>query len=145
MENTLGLNPGDGKKLPKPNNIIPIVTTPDADFFTWWCTFLRPFVSLSEKEVKIVACFLRHRWELSKRIQDPAIVDTFLMGEEVKQKIIKECNMTLKHLYVVMSNLRKHGIIVNNVLNPRIIPNIRQDDNGYFQLLILFKNQVQKQ
>lgn len=140
MDNSLGLNPGDGKKLPKPNNIIPIMITPEEDFFSWWCTFLRPFVTLSAKEIKIVACFLRQRWELSKRISDPAILDAVLMSEEIKKKVIEECHMTLKHLYVVMSSLRKHGVIVNNALNPRIIPNIRPDDNGYFQLLILFKD-----
>jgi len=41
-----------------------------------------------------------------------------------------------------MSNLRKNGIIVDNIINPRLIPNIRLDEEtGYFQLLLLFKIQ----
>lgn len=38
-----------------------------------------------------------------------------------------------------MSNLRKNKVIIGNNINPRLIPNIRKDDNGCFQLLILFK------
>jgi hypothetical protein len=38
-----------------------------------------------------------------------------------------------------MSNLRKSKVIDKNKINPRLIPNIRQTDGGYFQLMILFK------
>jgi len=38
-----------------------------------------------------------------------------------------------------MSNLRKDKVIVDNVINPRLLPNIRKDENGMFQLLVLFK------
>ena len=131
---------GEGRKLPKPNNIVTVPTSLDTDFFKWWCTFLRPFINLTNREVDVVASFLRQRWELSKSISDPALLDTMVMDESTKYKVIEECNITQQHLYVVMSNLRKHQIIINNVINPRLIPNIRQDDNGTFQLLILFKD-----
>jgi hypothetical protein len=130
--------------LPKPNNIVTVPTSIDAGFFKWWCVFLRPFVKLTDRETDVIACFLKQRWELSKSISDPAILDSILMSEDIKKKIIKECNITLAHFYVVMSNLRKNKVIVNNVINPRLIPNIRKDDNGVFQLLVLFKD-IQKQ
>lgn len=132
-----------GKKLPKPNNIVTVPTTLDTGFFRWWCVFLRPFVKLTERETDVIASFLKQRWELSKSISDPAILDTMVMSEDTKQKVLQDCNITLQHFYVVMSNLRKNKVIVNNVINPRLIPNIRQDDNGTFQLLILFKDKNQ--
>ena len=58
---------GEGRKLPLPNNMF-TVTLPDNSFFKWWCTFLRPFVNLTNREIEVVACFLKHRWELSKSI-----------------------------------------------------------------------------
>ena len=116
--------------LPKPNNIVTISTSPGIEFFKWWCVFLRP---------DVIASFLKQRWELSKSISDPTILDSMVMSEATKAKVIEECQMTQQHFYVVMSNLRKNNIIVNNILNPRLVPNIRKDDNGCFQLLILFK------
>lgn len=127
-------------RLPKPNNIVTVPTTLDTGFFRWWCIFLRPFVKLTDRETDVIACFLKQRWELSKHISDPAILDAMVMSEDTKKKVLEECNITLAHFYVVMSNLRKHKVIENNVINPRLIPNIRMDDNGIFQLLILFKD-----
>ena len=137
MDNGLPLNKGEGRKLRKPNNIIPINL--DGDFYKWWCIFLRPFVNLTNKEVDIVSCFLKQRYELSKIISDEAVLDSQLMSDRTKDIIIKECGVTKSHFYVIMSNLRKHGIISDKGINPRLVPNIRPDDNGVFQLLILFK------
>jgi len=39
----------------------------------------------------------------------------------------------------VMSNLRKKKVITDTGIDPRLIPTFRKDDNGLFQLLILFK------
>lgn len=131
---------GTGKRLPKPNNVVTVPASLEKDFFRWWCIFLRPFVDLTEREIDVVSSFLKQRWELSKHISDPAILDTMLMSEESKKKVIEECHITQPHFYVIMSSLRKNKIIVDNTINSRLIPNIRPDDNGCFQLLILFKN-----
>lgn len=123
----------------KPNNVVTVPIQGDSSsFFRWWCVFLRPFINLTNREVDVVAEFLRQRYELSKSISDPAILDTMVMSDETKKKVISACNITQQHFYVVMSNLRKNQIIKGNTLNPRLIPNVRQDDNGVFQLLILF-------
>lgn len=130
---------GSTGKLSKPNNIVTIPASLSSDFFKKWCVFLRPLINLTDREMDVIACFLKHRWELSKSISDPALLDKIVMSEDARKKVIKECNISLPHFYVIMSNLKKSKIIVDNVINPRLIPNIREDDNGYFQLLILFK------
>ena len=140
MENQASENKNKGFKLPKPNNVIPITVTMGLEFFKWWCLILKPFINLTNREREVIASFLNQRWELSKNISDPAILDTMVMSEATKNKVIAECNITQAHFYVVMSNLRKNKVIQNNVINPRLIPNIRKDDNGYFQLLVLFKD-----
>lgn len=137
---TLNSSKNIGNKLPKPNNIVTVPTSINTDFFRWWCIFLRPFISLTNREVDVISCFLKHRWELSKSINDPAILDTMVMSDATKNKVIEECKITQQHFYVVMSNLRKNKIFINDTINPRLIPNIRKDDNGCFQLLILFKD-----
>lgn len=129
------------RKIHKPNNIVTVPVEADtSSFFKWWCIFLRPFIKLTDREIDVIAEFLKQRFELAKSISDPAILDTMVMSDETKRKVIDACNITQQHFYVVMSNLRKNHIIIGNIINPRLIPNIRVDDNGIFQLLILFKD-----
>lgn len=142
MENPATSTRGEGRKLPKPNNIIRVPTSEDCSFFHWWCRTLRMFVKLTDREIDVVASFLKQRFELAKEISNPAIIDSQLMSNETKEKVIAECGMTLQHFYVVMSSLRKNKIIIDGKLNPRLVPNIRKDDNGTFQLLILFKEET---
>lgn len=126
------------KKIPRPNNALIIQTTEKEDFFKWWCVYLRPFIPLTNRELEVVASFLRQRWELSKHISDPTILDAMLMSEDTKKKVQEDCNITLQHFYVVMSKLRNSGIIVNNTIHPRLIPNVK-DDNEDFIMQICFK------
>ncbi len=142
MENATNTNrmvEGGEKKIPKPNNMFVVPTYLNIDFFKWWCIFLRPFISLTPKEIDVVSSFLMQRWLLSEKISDPAILDEMVMSENIKNKVIDECNITLQHFYVIMSNLRKNKVIVDNKIDPRLIPNVKKDDNGAFMLLIKFK------
>ena len=128
------------KPVRKPNNVFGIPTSVDTDFFKWWCRFLRPFVPLTKRELDVVACLLKKRYDLSKEIHDPKIVDTMLMSESVRDEIISECNITVSYFYVLMSNLRKKGLMHKNSFDCKLVPNFREDDNGCFHLLILFKD-----
>lgn len=128
------------RRIKKPNNVVTVPVESEIDFFRWWCVFLRPFVNLTNREVGVVSEFLRQRYELSKVISDPAVLDTMLMSDSIKQKVIDNCNITQQHFYVVMSNLRKNKVITGDIINPRLIPNVREDDNGRFQLMVLFKS-----
>jgi len=130
---------GSGGRLSKPNNVITIPVARDYDFFHWWCIFLRPVINLTNREIDVVASFLKQRWELSKNISNQAILDEMVMSDATKRKVMDECGISLQHFYVVMSNLRKSHVIDKGKINPRLIPNIRQSDDGYFQLMILFK------
>lgn len=140
METAAKSNAAARSGLPKPNNVVTIPAKVDSlDFYKWWCIFLRPFIKLTDREIDVIASFLKQRHELSNDISNPTLLDNVLMSEDTKKKVIEECHITLQHFYVVMSNLRKNKIIVNNVINPRLIPNVRKGEDGMFQLLILFK------
>lgn len=144
MENSVNTKVQEKPTLPKPNNIVVVPISMGIGFFRWWCTFLKSFISLTPRELDVTASFLKQRWELSKSIDDPSILDEMVMSESTKKKVIDECEITKQHFYVVMSNLRKNKVIINDKINSRLIPNIRKDDNGCFQLLILFKDNKKK-
>lgn len=128
------------KELYKPNNAFTVPVANTLDFFKWWCVFLRPFIPLTERETDVVASLLRQRWELSKIIKDPSILDTMTMSGNTLDKVVEECKITKQHFYVVMSSLKKKGVI-NGHINPRLIPNLKKD--GVFKLTILFKENNQ--
>lgn len=128
-------------KSRKPNNILPIMAGPTTGFFEWWCIYQRPIVNLTDKELKVISSFLKQRFELSKKVPDQNILDSLTMSNDTKKKVIEECGLSKQHLYVIMSGLKKkHVITENGLIEPRLIPNIRVDDNGCFQFLLLFKD-----
>jgi len=59
------------------------------------------------------------------------------MSENSKRKVREECNLSLPHFQVIMGELRKNKVIVDNKINPRYIPRIKDENN--FQLLIYFQ------
>ena len=144
MDNTSSERPAE-RKVPLPNNLIRVPTSLDTDFFKWWCTFLRPFVKLTDKEIDVVSSLLKQRWEMSKIISDPSTLDRQLMESSTREKIIEECHITQAHYYVIMSSLRKNRVIINNCINPKLIPNIKEENGNFpFQLLILFKEETRR-
>ena len=121
----------------RPNNVIGIPTTLN-DFFRYWVEFLEPLHHLTEREIDIITAFLKKRYELSKSILDPKMLDKYLMNEDTKAEIRDECGVSPAHFQVIMGKLRKSGIISNGNIVPKFIPNIKED-NGTFQLLLYFQ------
>jgi hypothetical protein len=121
----------------KPNNIIGVPTTLN-EFFRYWVEFLKPLHHLTERETDVITAFLRKRYELSKIILDPIMLDKYLMNEDTKAEIRDECGVSPAHFQVIMGKLRKSNIVVNGNINPRFIPNIKEN-NGTFQLLLYFQ------
>lgn len=125
----------------KPNNIFNIEVESSIDFFKWWCTLIHPFVALTPKEIEVISSFLQQRMELSKKVPSD-LVDTLLMTNEIKNKVVEHCHITHQHFYVIASALKKKGVLTEAGISPELIPNVRETDNGTFQLLILLKDQV---
>jgi hypothetical protein len=120
----------------KLDSVIRIQSSLKDSFFKYWFEFLRPFHNLTNRELEVIACFAKHRYELSKVISDESVLDKVLMSEDTKRQIREECSVTQAHFPVIMSELRKKGVIEDNKINPKFIPNIR--DTKSFGLLILF-------
>ena len=99
-----------------------------------------PMVKMTPKEIDVVSNLLYQRWKLSQVITDPAVLDSQLMSNDTLSKVIKACNITRQHFYVLMSNLKKHKVITKTGINPRLLPNIPAEGDDTFQFLILFKN-----
>lgn len=122
----------------KPNSSLRIPTSLKGKFFRYWFKFLRPFHNLTDREIDVIASFVKQRYELSKVISDQEILDRETMSEVTKRKVREECNISLAHFQVIMGKLRKSKVIENGKINPKFIPNIVEGDNN-FTLLLLFE------
>ena len=120
----------------KPNNVIRVPCSLDS-LFRYWLDFLAPFHNLTSRETDVATAFLRERYKLSKVILDTNLVDRTLMSEESQRKLRQECNLTNQHFQVIKSKLKSKKFIVNDKINPKLIPDI-SEDNKSFQLLLVF-------
>jgi len=121
----------------KPDNVT-VVPSTSKNVFRKWLEFMRPYHKLTDREMDIAAAFIRHRFALSKVISDDTILDSVLLSEDTKKKIREECNITLQHFQVILGSLRKNKVIVNNRINPKFIPSLKEDSD-YLTLMFYFK------
>ena len=125
------------KMIPEVDNILPISTT-TSEFFKDWLEFIKPVHKLTEREQDVTAAFLRKRFELSEKINDPQILDQVLFSDKTKKKIMEEVGISVPHFQMLMGKLRKAGVIVSNTLNPKIVPILKREAND-FKLLVYFE------
>ena len=119
------------------DSIVRIPCKVDGKFFRYWFEFLTPFHNLTEREMDVITCFVKHRYELSKVIKDDDILDKVTMSEDTKKKVREECDISLPHFQVIMGKLRKNKVIIDGKINPRYIPSV-DEENGSFKMMLLF-------
>lgn len=119
------------------DNVLSIPTSLKGKFFKHWFKFLLPYHNLTDREMDVAAAFLLKRFELSKVISDVNILNSVLMNEDTKRSIRETLDIKHPHFQVIMGKLRKAKVIVDNRINPRFIPNVKEE-NGNFKLLLLF-------
>ena len=119
------------------DSIVRIPCKVDGKFFRYWFEFLTPFHNLTEREMDVIASFVKQRYELSKVIKDNEILDKVTMSEDTKKKVREECDISLPHFQVIMGKLRKNKVIIDGKINPRYIPSV-DEENGSFKMMLLF-------
>lgn len=124
--------------MKKPDSVVRIPCKSVSGFFKHWFRFLKPLHKLTDREIDVISSFATQRHELSKVIQDESILDKYTMNSDTKKKVREECNLSPQNFQVIMSNLRKHQIIIDNKVNPRYMPNLNQDAKT-FQLMLHFE------
>lgn len=120
----------------KPNNVIRVPCNLNS-LFRYWLEFLVPFHNLTSRETDVATAFLKERYLLSKVILDNDLIDRTLMSEESQRKLRQECDLTNQHFQVIKSKLKNKKFFINDKINSRLIPNIKED-TGLFQLLLVF-------
>ena len=106
------------------------------DFFEKWFQILKPIHHLSNAELKLLAEFCRVRYEYSKKITDPEMLDKFIFSTETRNMVRENLNMPSSSFQVSMTKLKKANVIVNGHINPKILPKITNETD--YKLLLYF-------
>jgi hypothetical protein len=94
--------------------------------------------------MEVVAFLLYKHYDLSKVISDETILQRNVLSDHTMKETVKELDITMTHLKVVMSKLRHKKVIVDGQINRKLIPNIN-DENDSIQLLFLFDKTKKKE
>lgn len=120
----------------KPTNILKIKSNDYDELFLNWFLILKPLHNLSNKECILASKLYKYRNELKEVILDKEILDTTILSDTYRKKIIEEMDITMIHLQVLLTSLRKKNVIIDNRLNPKFIPHIKDSE---LSLLIRFE------
>lgn len=120
----------------KPTNILKIKSSDYDELFLNWFLILKPLHNLSNKECILASKLYKYRDELKEVILDKEILDTTILSDTYRKKIIEEMDITMIHLQVLLTSLRKKNVIIDNRLNPKFIPHIKDSE---LSLLIRFE------
>lgn len=124
----------------KPTNILKIKSSDYDELFLNWFLILKPLHNLSNKECILASKLYKYRNELKEVILDKEILDTTILSDTYRKKIIEEMDITMIHLQVLLTSLRKKNVIIDNRLNPKFIPHIKDSE---LSLLIRFEIPVE--
>ena len=119
------------------NSVFNIPSSIEKDFFKHWCLFTRPLHRLTNSQIDLAAALLKKRYELCKSISDQNIVDKVLFSKESRNEIMNSLGITVYHYRFLIGVLKKNKVIVENKINPKFIPNIK-DDAKEFNVLLTF-------
>lgn len=120
----------------RPTNILKIKSSDYDELFLNWFLILKPLHNLSNKECILASKLYKYRDELKEVILDKEILDTTILSDTYRKKIIEEMDITMIHLQVLLTSLRRKNVIIDNRLNPKFIPHIKDSE---LSLLIRFE------
>ena len=99
--------------------------------FETWLQLTKSLHDLTPEEIKVLAMFLSERNELQDKIIDEDLMNEYLLGTKTRKKIEIALGYEPTRLPNIISSMRKKGAIIGDKINPRFIPDITKDFDGY--------------
>lgn len=106
-------------------------------FFKYFLEFTEPFHKLTGQQQTVVALLLFYRYELSKVITNDKILWSQTFDYDQRMRICEEMKIKPVSLENLLSQIRKKGIIVDNQIIARFVPEI-DESTKQFQLIYNF-------
>jgi hypothetical protein len=102
-----------------------------------WLLLTRPLHKLTFAEETILHCFLRKRFEFMASTTNEEIIEKLLFSTEVRRDVQDELGYKMGTFQNYLSSMRAKGVIFENRLNKKMIPNFAPGDKK-LQLIFNF-------
>lgn len=131
----------EGNGIPDIRKVVPIPSS--GNFFRVWVEVLKPIHKLTDREMDLLAAFLKKRNELQLSNMDPDKIDPFLMSSIIKKEIRKSVRISTAYYQRIVRKYRDREVMIpdpnikGGKINPRFIPNLKDDDKSIKIMFIL--------
>lgn len=104
------------------------IHTSKKQIFRYWLEFLKPYHKLRQKEIEALGLMLYYRYELSREVSNPDLVNKLLFSTDTRKQIRGDLgDMDPKVFNNLLTALRKKGVLSKeNVINHGLIPNMSE-------------------
>jgi len=107
------------------------IQTNTKNFFYHWVSFTKPFHNLGKTEGNILAELLYYRYLLSHEVSSEKLLDKLTFDLDTKKKICKNLGLPQYRMAMVLTDLRKQGIVIKQTINPKFIPDLSIGDKEF--------------
>lgn len=107
------------------------------DLFEHWVALTQPMHKLTDAEAKILLAFLRKRYLYAGNIRDETVVNKLLFSTDTRKEIMEELGYKMGTFQNYLTTMRMKGVISENQINKKLIPNIEQGADN-FKLIFNF-------
>ena len=135
------MDSNEGKGIPEVRMVVPIPSA--GKFFRVWVEILKPVHKLTDREMDLLAAFLKRRHELQKSNMDADQIDAVLMSSSFKKDIRKSVGISTAYYQRIVRKFRDREVLIEDKhikggkINPRYIPDLKDDDKSIGLLYIL--------
>lgn len=112
------------------NKIINMNIVPK-ELFKRWLDISKPFHQLNPQQQSILALFLYHHFKLKQDITNNKILWKMVFDYDTKKEIAEELDIDTQAIRNALTIYRKKKIIVDNMLSPAVIPNLKKEDKNF--------------
>jgi hypothetical protein len=108
-------------------NIANIRTDNILDLLGKWVALTQPLHHLTEAEGAIFLEFLKKRHLFYTNVKDSHVADLLLFSTETRREIMQKLGYKMGTFQNYLSSMRAKGVIFENKINPKLVPNIEAD------------------
>lgn len=112
-------------------NIANIRTANIFDLLEKWVALTQPLHHLTDAESAILLEFLKKRHVFSTNVKDEHVVDLLLFSTETRKEIMDKLGYKMGTFQNYLSAMRTKGVIFDNKINPKLVPNIESDAKDF--------------
>lgn len=99
--------------------------TSEKTFFLVWLKIMQSFLKLGKQEQLVLARLLYYRYKIALDVKNDTIVSELTFSTNTRKQIKQELGLDNSAFNNALSILRRKKMIINNTINPKVIPRVQ--------------------